>query len=305
MTGTVAASLRPGAGKGDDYWQFNTPEVLTAYTDWQKATADIAFSESQLKSVKELAETRVESQKKVVARLEKLVQAGTDTPKDLAVEQTNLIQYQIQGRKEVHEAETAVRLARRNEAALARQLQQAGLEPDLLKSATSDMDIVMADVPEGFLDRVKVGQGCQARFVGIPQQVFDGKVTTIAPVISKERRSLRVLFVIHDPKDQLRPGMFAEIGLGTDPRDALLVPADGVVHIGRADYLLVASGQPDVWRVAEVQVGEPQNGRVEILRGVKPGDKVLGEGAILLKPLILQALPPSPPPPAPNPQARP
>ena len=33
VTGRVVASLRPGNGKGNDYWQFDTPEVLAAYTD--------------------------------------------------------------------------------------------------------------------------------------------------------------------------------------------------------------------------------------------------------------------------------
>lgn len=290
VTGTVAASLRPGDGKISDYWQFNAPEILTAYTDMQKATADIAFSETQLARIKELAEARVKAHKKVVERLQKLVAAGTDTEKDLAAEQTNLLQFQIQGQKEIHEAETAVRIAKRAEATFARQLQQAGLEPAMLHSATADMDIVMADVPEGLVARVRIGQGCEAKFFGIPHQVFSGKVNGIAPVLSKERRSLRVLFVVHDPKDLLRPGMFAEIGLGTDARDALLIPADAVIHLGRSDYVLVGDSDPGVWQVVEVQAGEAQGSDVEILDGVKASQRVLSKGAILLKPAILQAL---------------
>jgi multidrug efflux pump subunit AcrA (membrane-fusion protein) len=294
VTGRVAASLRPGNGKGDDFWQFDSPEVLTAFTDWQKAQADITFAETQLASAKQLAAARLDAQKQVVARLEKLVTAGTDTPKDLAAEKANLVQAEITGRKEVHEAETAVRVAKRAEAALTRQLQQAGLDPELIRSASSDIDIVLADVPEGRLNRVKVGQGCQATFFGIPNERFTGKVNSIAPVLSKERRSLRVLFVINDPKDQLRPGMFAEVGLGTDPRSTLLAPADGVLHIGRADYVLVAA-DANTWRVAEVQVGEPHNGDVEILDGLKEGERLVGKGAILFKPLVVRSLQLAPP----------
>lgn len=293
VTGTVAASLRPGSGKSSDYWQFNAPEILTAYSDWQKAGADIAFTESQLARIKELAETRVNAHKKVVERLRKLVAAGTDTEKDLAAEQTNLLQFQIQGQKEIHEAETAVRIAKRAEATYARQLQQAGLEPEMLRSATSDLDIVMADVPEGLLSRVKIGQSCEARFFGMPGQIFSGKVNGIAPVLSKERRSLRVLFVVNDPKDLLRPGMFAEIGLGTDARDALLIPADAVIHAGRSDYVLVGDSDPGAWQVMEVQVGEARGSDVEILEGLKPSQRVVGKGAILLKPAILRALQPA------------
>ena len=107
VTGVVAASLRPGNGKGNDYWQFNSPELLTAFTDWQKATADIAFTATQLAAIKQLADTKVDAQQKLVERMKKLVAAGTDTEKDLAAAQADLIQSQIQGRKDIHEAETA------------------------------------------------------------------------------------------------------------------------------------------------------------------------------------------------------
>jgi RND family efflux transporter MFP subunit len=289
VTGMVAASLRPGNRKGSDYWQFNSSELLTAFTDWQKATADITFAETQLAQIRQLADTRVTAQQKLVERMKKLVEAGTDTQKDLAAAEADLIQAQIQGRKEVHEAETAGRLARRSEAALARQLQQAGLDSELLQSAASDLDIVMADVPEGLMSRVKIGQGCEARFFGFPDQVFSGKVRALAPVLSKERRSLRVLFAISDPQDQLRPGMFADIGLGTDARDALLVAPEGVVHVGRSDYVLVRNGSGD-WRVTEVQVGELHETGLEIVGGLRAGDQVAGQGVILLKPYIIQSL---------------
>jgi hypothetical protein len=289
VTGRVAASLRPGSGKGDDFWQFDAAETLTAFTDWQKARADIAFNETQLQRVKLLAKTRLEAQRAVVARLEKLVEAGTDTLKDLTAEKANLIQVEITGSQEVHQAETALRVARRDEAAQARRLQHLGLSVDLLQSVTSEVDIVLADVPEGRVDQVKIGQACVARFFGVPKTPFPGRVRSIAPVLSAERRSLRVLFTIDDPDDKLRPGMYAEIGLGTDPRDALLAPADAVLHIGRADYVLVAEG-PDTWRITAVQAGEPFRNEIQILTGLKEGQRVISKGAILFKPLVVRSL---------------
>ena len=82
-------------------------------------------------------------------------------------------------------------------AALARQLQQAGLDPDLLKRTTSEVDIVMGDVPEGALARVKTGQGCEARFFGVPEEVFTGKIDSIAPDKSDDR-------VAQDPNQLVR-----------------------------------------------------------------------------------------------------
>lgn len=287
VTGTVVASLRPGK-RGAPNWQFSSPEILTAYTDWQKAALDIGFARAQLDSIRQLADNRVAAQDALVKRLEKLVAAGTETEKDLAAAQTELLQAQIQGRKDLHEAQTAWRLAERAEAALSRQLQQEGLEPDLLRVQAGDVDIMVADVPETMLSRVKLGQGCEARFLGVDDRVFSGNVHSISPVLSKERRSLRVLFTISDPEDSLRPGMFADIGLGTDARDALLVPLAGVVHVGRSDFMLVRTDDAS-WRVTTVQVGELHDAAVEILDGLKAGDDVMGQGAILLKPFIVEA----------------
>ncbi len=289
VAGTVSMAWSAVWGNDADFWQFNAPEVLTAFTDWQKALADIAFSERQLISIRDLARDRDEAQRKVVDQMRVLVGGGTESQKNLALEETNQRQYRIQGRREVHEAESAIKVARRNEAALARQLQQSGLDPALLKAVTSDVDIVMAEVPEAKLTRVQVGKKCEASFFGIPGQIFTGEVKAIAPVVTKERRTLRVLFTIDDLNDQLRPGMFAEIGLDTEPRDMLLIPSDGVLHVGRTDYVLAAEGKGR-WRVENVLVGEFYGSQVEIISGLHPGERVMGQGAILLKPLVVKAL---------------
>jgi hypothetical protein len=84
--------------------------------------------------------------------------------------------------------------------------------------------------------------------------------------------------------------MFADIDLGTDTRDALLAPAEGLVHIGRADYFLVATGKPGEWRATEVHLGEPYKADIEVLGGLQTGDRVLGRGAILLKPIVVRSL---------------
>ena len=53
--------------------------------------------------------------------------------------------------------------------------------------------------------------------------------------------------------------------------------------------MLVAAG-PDTWHVAEVRTGEMSAARIEILRGLQAGEQVIGAGAILLKPLVVEAV---------------
>jgi hypothetical protein len=289
VTGAAAASLRPGKDLSQDSWQFATPDLLSAFTDWQKAGVDTKFQKAQLKAIRELNESKINAQQEVVDRMKKLVAAGTDTQKDLVAEETNLIQFKIQGRKDIHEAETNVEVAQRTEATLARQLQQAGLEPTMLRSAAAEGEIIVAEVPERLMDRVKLGMKCEVQFYALPNRVFTGKVSCISPVISKDKRVLNVQFIVKDQQNAVRPGMFAQIGLGTDKRQSILMPADGVLHVDEKDYALVGA-EPGTWKIVEVQIGELRGSEVEVLSGLKAGDRVLGQGAILLKPVVVRCL---------------
>jgi multidrug efflux pump subunit AcrA (membrane-fusion protein) len=293
VTGAIVARLPAGNDPANNptegRWDFNSPDLAGAYADWLKARADVPFNEKELATIRELTLARVIAQAKVVKRLENLVQAGTDPLKDLDAAKADLLQAKLQGQKDEHEALTALENAKRTRATLERQLFQAGIDPELLIKASVRTAIAVAEVPEARIGLVQPGEACTASFYAFPDKKFSARVGSLAPTLSKELRTLRVFFELSDPEERLKPGMFAEIGLGTDTREALLVPLDGVIHVGRAEYMLVAA-QAGIWRVTEVKVGEMYGRRVEILHGLTAGDRVIGAGAILLKPFMVDAL---------------
>jgi len=290
VTGTVAASLRPVGPNDTDQWQFNDPAALEAFYDWRRAQVDVQFAQEQTQRMVQLNETRLESQQRIVERLRRLVDAGTDTVADLQLAEAEYLQTEIEGRQAIHEAESDLRRASQEVAVAARQLQLMGLDVEMLEQALADVDIVVAEVPEDYLARVRIGQQSEARFLGFPRQLFPGVVQRISPTLSLERRALRVLFFVDDPDDKLRPGMFADIGLGTDPRDATLVPAEAVIHVGKNDFVFARTPQDaaqdaQLWQLVPVEVGDTREGLLEVLAGVEPGTEIIVQGAILLKPL--------------------
>ncbi|MCK9395853.1 MAG: efflux RND transporter periplasmic adaptor subunit [Methylobacter sp.] len=289
VTGAVVARLPIGSSPMEDRWQFNSIELSGVYADWQRAQAEKEFNTKRLVKIRELTAAQFNSQKLAVDRLRKLVATGTEAIRDLTAAEANLLQVQLEGQKDVYEAETALTVATRSRAALERKLLQEGVDPLLLESSAAGVSLVMADVPELRIGLVSVGQSCIARFYGIPNQLFSGKVRSLAPTLSAERHTLRVFFELNDQADQFKPGMYAEIGLGTDPRDAILIPTDGVLHSGNSDYVLIGDG-PGLWRIAEVDVGESVDDHVEILKGLQGGERIIGNGAILLKPMLVEAL---------------
>jgi len=289
VTGAVVARLPAGSSPMEDRWQFNSIELSGVYADWQRVRAEKEFNTKRLVKIRELTAAQYNAQKLAVDRLRKLVATGTEAIRDLTAAEANLLQVQLEGQKSVYEAETALTVATRSRAALKRTILQEGVDPLLLENAAPGTSLIMADVPELRISWVSIGQACVTKFYGLPDQTFIGKVKSLAPTLSAQRHTLRVFFELQDPNNQFKPGMYAEIGLGTDPRAAILVHTDGVLHSENADFVFIADG-PGLWQIREVQVGESIGDRVEILKGLEGGERIIGNGAILLKPMLVQAL---------------
>src|SRR5262249_2165745 len=153
-----------------------------------------AFTQKQLDTIRRLNKSQISAQTEVVERLTRLVKVGTDPEKDLVKEQAELRRITLQAQKDEHEADTAVRNAERTLRTLERQLYQAGVSPELLSRTPVGTCIVVADVPEGrvgIIQENRDNRSCSARFFAYPGREFDGKVDSIAPVLSKERRTMR------------------------------------------------------------------------------------------------------------------
>lgn len=298
-TGSVMARLPAGHDLAESRWDFASPEVATAYGDWVKAKADVEFAEEQAKKVRELTEARNKKLAADVARMEKLFKLGAEAERDFAAVQADKLQAEIQGRKDIHEAENAVKAAIRNRGLLERQLLQVGVDPEVVARGTVGLVLVVADVPESRIAMVRQGQACEARFFSHPDKVYRGKVGRVGPSLSKDRRTLRVTFELYDPDGKLLPGLFAEVGLGAEHREVVTVPADAVLHAGRHDYILTELRRGE-YRAQEVQVDEPapattgaakaKDSQLIVTSGLRDGERVVAAGAILLKPVMVKSL---------------
>ena len=289
VTGSVVARIRPGDEAVELRWQFASAELASTYADLLKTTADIEFNKNRLTTIRDLTAAQVSRYEGILAHLKPLGPEGV-AGKDLRMAEADLVQAKLQGQKDVFEAETALRTATREKLALERQLAQAGIETVVLSRAREGMVLLSANVPESKISLVHVGQPCEVHFFGFPGAVFSADVEELGSVLSTERRTLRVLFDLSDEKDLLKPGMFAEIGLGTSAREALLLPASAILHVGRADYVFRQTSDGVHYDVIEVRVSESRGDQVEVLSGLEPGDRVAGNETVLLKPLLLQSL---------------
>jgi multidrug efflux pump subunit AcrA (membrane-fusion protein) len=140
---------------------------------------------------------------------------------------------------------------------------------------------VEADVFEGDLGHVRVGQSATVTLDYLPGRTYDAKVQYIYPYLDPKNRTGRVRVKLGNKDLDLRPGMYASVELAANAEPRLQVPASAVVYTGprRLVFLDLGDGR---FKPQEVRVGLEANGMYEVLDGLHAGDRVATSGVFLI-----------------------
>ena len=146
----------------------------------------------------------------------------------------------------------------------------------------SDVSRIKLDfaVPETLLSRVTPGQTIQARAAAYPEQPFAGTIATIDPVLNAQTRAVTVRAILANTDRKLKPGMLLTVTIEAQARTSAAVPELSVVGEGDQSFVFVIEG--DTAKRVAVRTGLHQNGMVEIVSGLQPGQRVVTEGVVKL-----------------------
>jgi multidrug efflux system membrane fusion protein len=146
-------------------------------------------------------------------------------------------------------------------------------------------------LPEQVASQIHVGQPARLHADAYPGRVFDAKVTAIEPQISAQTRTIMVQATMDNADHALMPGMFADVDVVLpEAPDVVTVPETAVDYslYGDSVFLVQEAGKDDqgkpILKVARtfVKIGERFDGKVAILSGLKPGDRVAASGQLRL-----------------------
>jgi len=141
---------------------------------------------------------------------------------------------------------------------------------------------VQANVGEGDISRVRVGQPVTVTASSYPSERFAGVVSGLGSDVDGKTRTLPVRCTVDNGARRLRPEMFAQVSLSTDtPRPAVMISQAALIGDGDSQAVYVAEGGG--FRKRAVSVGRTVGGRVEIESGLRVGDRVVTDGAFVLK----------------------
>ena len=157
--------------------------------------------------------------------------------------------------------------------------------PGTAIATLDDISRVFVDfpLPEAELAKVEAGQAIGGTVAAWPELRFDGQVRTIDARIDADSRAATVRADFPNPDGRLRPGMLVNVTLGQSQRQALVVPEIAVVQVGRDSFVFRVKDDESVEQ-APVRTGSRNDGRVEIVDGLKPGERIVVEGMGKLRP---------------------
>ena len=141
---------------------------------------------------------------------------------------------------------------------------------------------VLADVAEGDLDAIQFGQKVTVVTRARPGRTFTGTVTLITPHLMKETRTARIRIELPNPDLALLPDMYADVEISTGSGvHVVAVPASAIIDNGAHQVVLLDLGDGR-FEPREVKSGRRGDAFVEVMGGVKEGDRVVVNGNFLI-----------------------
>jgi len=141
---------------------------------------------------------------------------------------------------------------------------------------------LLANVREADSASVRLGQIMEVHVPAYPKRVFEARVTYVAALVDPATHRLSVRAEIDNRDRALKPEMFANFRIQTsDPTDSPAIPEAAVVYEGDAAHVWVLQGDR-LLAYRAVRTGRSSDGLVEVLEGLKPGERIVVKGGIFI-----------------------
>jgi multidrug efflux system membrane fusion protein len=156
----------------------------------------------------------------------------------------------------------------------------------------TDLSMLYANfsVPEKGSAALQGGQTVRLSVDAYPGRTFEGQITAIEPQIAADTRNIRVQATIANPDHILKPGMFTTTTVVLPDRPTVVtVPETAVDYTLYGDSVFLITEKSEAGKTSLtvvrtfVRTGNRIDGRVEILEGLKAGDRVVAVGQLKLQ----------------------
>jgi len=140
---------------------------------------------------------------------------------------------------------------------------------------------VTANIQEKDIRLINPGDEVIARFAAWPGEVYEGTVLFISDILDEETRTTRVRIEFENKDNKLKPGMFASVRFLSTPSEEIVLPPRAVLQRRDFTYVYVETA-PFTFAMRTVRTGELFGEQLVILDGLRPGERVIVQNAVML-----------------------
>jgi Cu(I)/Ag(I) efflux system membrane fusion protein len=152
----------------------------------------------------------------------------------------------------------------------------------LMSIGSLDEVWVEAEVFERQASLVKPGLPVSMELDYLPGREWQGRVDYIYPTLDSDTRTLRVRMRFDNADHLLKPNMFAQVQIHNETAsDILSVPREAVIRGGGNNRVVLALGEGR-FKSVHVRTGRSDGDRIEVLNGVREGERVVTSAQFLL-----------------------
>jgi membrane fusion protein, copper/silver efflux system len=140
---------------------------------------------------------------------------------------------------------------------------------------------VVVTLYEYDISTIQLGDDAAIQLPYDPSKSFSGRISYIYPEIDSETRTAKARIELPNPRERLKPGMFANVEVKKSLGEAVVVPDDSVIDTGTRSIIFIKTGATR-FEPREVKVGPRVDGSFAILSGLKDGDQVVTSAHFLI-----------------------
>ena len=139
--------------------------------------------------------------------------------------------------------------------------------------------IAKAHIPQDQAAALKVGDNGTMTVARMDEPI-KGKVTVVSPALDPNSTTVEVWFEAKNPKHELKPGTSVHLSLTAQTvQDALVIPASSILTAADGSTTVMLAGSDGLAHQQGVKLGVHNGGDVQVVEGLKEGDKVVTAGA--------------------------
>ena len=138
--------------------------------------------------------------------------------------------------------------------------------------------IAKAHIPQEDAAALRVGDKGTMTVPGVDKPI-DGRVTIVSPALDASSTTVEVWFEAKNPKHELKPGTSVQVSITAQTvKDALVVPVNSVLTAPDGSTTVMLAGSDGLAHQQAVKLGIRNGDDVQVVDGVKEGDKVVSTG---------------------------